>query len=73
MDKEFDIERSEYEEHVQDIKKRKRRLKILQDSVLIKKIKSDLIREKRSAKRSERSKLRAYLKEQVNKFSDEKL
>lgn len=56
--KEFDIERHEYEEHIQDIKRRKRSLKMLQDPNLIKKIKSDLTREKRSAKRSEKDKLK---------------
>jgi membrane protease subunit (stomatin/prohibitin family) len=66
--KEFDIERSGYDEKVQSIKKRKRSLKMLQDPDMIKRIKKDLTKEKRSAKRGERSKLNIYLKEEIDKY-----
>ena len=71
---EFDIERREYEERVQSIKKRKRSLKILQDPDMIKRIKKDLAKEKRSAKRGEKSKLDIYIyiKEEINKYESRK-
>lgn len=66
--KEYDIERSGYEEKIQSIKKRKRSLKMLQDPEMIKRIKKDLKREQRGAKRSERNDLREWLKEEVENF-----
>ena len=66
--KEFDIERPEYYEKVESIKKRKRSLKMLQDPDMIKKIKKDLTREKRSAKHSEKFKLREWIKEEVENY-----
>jgi hypothetical protein len=66
--KEFDIERSGYDEKIEDIKKRKRKLKMLQDPDMIKRIKKDLKREQRNAKHSERNELRNWLKEEVRNF-----
>ncbi len=56
-----------YEEKVQDIKKRKRALRHVQDSGLVKKMKGDLKREQRSVKRSDKNELRKFLKEEINK------
>ena len=47
------------DEKIQDIKRRKRRLKLLQDPELVKKSKRDLKREYRGVKRSEKN----FLKE----------
>jgi hypothetical protein len=66
--KEFDIERSGYDEKIEDIKKRKRKLKMLQDPDMIKRIKKDLKREQRSAKHSEKNDLKNWLKEEVRNF-----
>jgi len=66
--KDFDIERSGYDEKIEDIKKRKRKLKMLQDPDMIKKIKKDLKREQRSAKHSERNELREWIKEEVENY-----
>jgi len=68
--KEFDIERSGYDEKVQSIKKRKRSLKMLQDPDMIKRIKKDLTKEKRSAKHSERNELREWLKGEVANYKN---
>jgi hypothetical protein len=56
-----------YEEKVQDIKKRKRALRHVQDSSMVKKMKSDLKREQRGIKRSDKNELRKFLKEEINK------
>lgn len=64
MDNQF---KGTYEEKVQDIKKRKRALRHVQDSGLVKKMKGDLKREQRSVKRSDKNELRKFLKEEINK------
>ena len=56
-----------YEEKVQSIKKRKRALRFIQDSNMVKKIKKDLKREQRGAKRSEKHELREWIKNELNK------
>jgi predicted secreted Zn-dependent protease len=56
-----------YEEKVQDIKKRKRSLRFIQDPNMVKKIKKDLKREQRGAKRSERHELREWIKNELNR------
>ena len=56
-----------YEEKVQSIKKRKRALRFIQDPNMIKKIKKDLKREQRGAKRSEKHELREWIKNELNK------
>lgn len=66
--KEFDIERSGYDEKIQDIKKKKRSLKKLQDPEMIKRIKKDLKREQRNAKHSEKNELREWLKDEVRNY-----
>lgn len=52
-------------EKIQDIKKKKRKLKLLQDPSLVKKIKSDLKREYRATKRSEKNYLKEWIKTQI--------
>jgi predicted secreted Zn-dependent protease len=56
-----------YEEKVQDIKKRKRALRFIQDPNMVKKIKKDLKREQRGVKRSEKHELREWIKNELNK------
>jgi hypothetical protein len=69
--KEFDIERSEYDEKVEEIRKKKRKLRDIQEPGLVKKIKKDLKAEQRSAKRSERNELKNYIKDQIDKYGEE--
>jgi hypothetical protein len=52
-------------EKIQDIKRRKRRLKLLQDPELVKKSKRDLKREYRGVKRSEKNFLREWIKNEI--------
>lgn len=66
--KDIDITRIEYDEKIQSIKKRKRSLKMLQDPNMIKKIKKDLEREKRSAKRGDKNNIKKYIKDQIEKY-----
>ena len=58
------------EEKIEDIKKRKRSLRHVQDSAIVKKLKSDLKREYRGAKRSMKNSLKTYIKEEVEKFKN---
>lgn len=66
--KEYDIERSGYEDKIEEIRKKKRSLKKLQDPEMIKRIKKDLKREQRGYKHSEKNELREWLKEEVRKY-----
>lgn len=66
--KEYDIERYEYEEKIQSIKKRKRGLKIIQDPNIIKKIKKDLKTEQRSAKRGDNNKCKLYIQSEIDNY-----
>jgi hypothetical protein len=68
--KEFDIERSEYDDKVEEIRKKKRKLRDIQEPGLVKKIKKDLKAEQRAAKRSNKNALRNYLKDEINKYDD---
>jgi len=68
--KEFDIERSEYDEKVEEIRKKKRKLRDIQEPGLVKKIKKDLKSEQRAAKRSERNNLKNYIKDQIDKYGE---
>jgi hypothetical protein len=56
-----------YEEKVQDIKKRKRALRHVQDPKLVKKMKKDLKREYRGAKHSEKNEIKKWIKIEANK------
>lgn len=68
--KEYDIERSDYDEKIESIRKRKRQLKKLQDPDMIKRIKKDLKREQRAAKRGDKSNLKKYIKEEIDKYEN---
>ncbi len=54
-----------YENKVQDIKKRKRSLRHVQDSGVVKKIKKDLKSEQGAAKRSEKMNLKNWINEEI--------
>lgn len=54
---------------IQDIKKRKRSLEMLQDPELKKKIRKDLKREYRAVKRSEKQNVEKQIKEEINKHN----
>lgn len=54
------------EDKIQDIKKRKRRLKLIQDPEHVKKTKRDLKREYRGVKRSEKNALREWIKNEID-------
>jgi hypothetical protein len=66
--KEYDIERSGYDEKIEEIRKKKRSLKKLQDPEMIKRIKKDLKKEQRNAKHSDKNDLREWLKEEVRNY-----
>lgn len=66
--KEYDIERSGYDEKIEEIRKKKRSLKKLQDPEMIKRIKKDLKKEQRNAKHSDKNELREWIKEEVNNY-----
>jgi hypothetical protein len=55
------------QDKIGEIKKRKRALRHIQDSGLVKKMKKDLKKEYRSAKHSERNEMKKWLKDEVNK------
>ena len=59
-----------YEDKVDDIRRRKRNLRNIEDPKLVKKMKGDLKREQRGAKRAERQNLDIFLKEEINKFKN---
>jgi hypothetical protein len=67
-DKEFDIERTAYDDKVEEIRKKKRKLRDIQEPDLVKKIKKELKREQRGAKRSANHELRNYLKDQIGEY-----
>lgn len=67
-DKEFDIERTSYDDKVEEIRKKKRKLRDIQEPDLVKKIKKELKREQRAAKRSSNNELRNYLKDEISNY-----
>ena len=56
---------------IQNIKKRKRSLKILIDPDLVKKIKKDLKREYRSVKRGEKNQLSKFIEQELKNKKNE--
>jgi len=54
-----------YEEKVESIRKRKRNLHKVEDPKMRKKIKADLKREQRGAKRSEKNSLKIWIKNEI--------
>ena len=57
---------------VQDIKKRKRNLKMLLDSTMIKKIKEDLKVERRSVKRAEKQNIKKVIQKEIEGYEQSK-
>jgi hypothetical protein len=55
------------QDKIVDIKKRKRSLRHIQDSGLVKKMKKDLKKEYRNAKHAEKNELKKWIKEELNK------
>jgi hypothetical protein len=55
-----------YENKVDEIRKKKRKLRHIQDAKKVKQIKEDLKREQRAAKRSMKSNLKNWIKDQIN-------
>ena len=68
MDNQFE---GSYEDKIQDIKKRKRALRHVQDSGMVKKMKADLKREQRGVKRSDKHALKNWIKDEINKHGYE--
>lgn len=52
-----------YHDKIQDIKKRKRKLRHIQDSKVVKKLKKDIKREQRSYKRAEKQNWKKKIKD----------
>ena len=52
-----------YHDKIQDIKKRKRKLRYIQDSKVVKKLKKDIKREQRSYKRAEKQNWKKKIKD----------
>jgi len=69
--KEFDIERTEYDDKVEEIRKQKRELRHIQEPGLVKKIKKDLKREQRAAKRGDKNNLKKYIKDEIDNYGEE--
>lgn len=69
--KEYDINRTEYDKKVEEIRVEKRSLRNVQEPGLVKKIKKDLKVTQRGAKRSDKQELNKYIKDQIEKFGDE--
>jgi hypothetical protein len=55
------------QDKIGDIKKRKRSLRHIQDSGIVKKMKKDLKKEYRSAKHAEKNEMKKWLKDEVIK------
>ena len=68
----YDYKRTEYDDKIQDIKRRKRQLHQLDDPILKKKIKKDLKTEQRGAKRSDRNKCKEYIKDEIQNYKNNK-
>ena len=62
-----------YDEKIQDIKKRKRSLKMLEDPSLKKKIRKDLEREKRSAKHAMKQNVNKIIKQEIEDYENREI
>lgn len=56
-----------YDKKLESIKKRKRKVYLIQDTKARKRIKDDLKREQRSCKRAEKQNLKKFIEEEINK------
>lgn len=59
-----------YEDKVESIRKRKRNLHRIEDPKMRKKIKADLKREQRGAKRSEKNSLKKWIEKEINGLNE---
>ena len=69
---EYDVNRREYDEKVEEIRQKKRKLRDIQEPELVKKLKKDLKREQRSEKRSDYNNLEIYIKEEIADYEFKK-
>ena len=70
-DNEYDINRGNYDKKVEEIRKKKRKLRDIQEPGLVKKIKKDLKVEQRGYKRSEKQDLNKYIKGQIDDYNQD--
>lgn len=59
-----------YEDKIQSIKKRKRNLNLIEDPKMRKRIKEDLKREQRGAKRSNKNTIKKMIENEINGLND---
>lgn len=57
-----------YDQKIESIRKRKRKLYLVEDPRVRKRIKADLKREQRAAKRSEKNCLKEMIKNEINEY-----
>ena len=60
-----------YEQKIESIKKRKRKLHIIQEPKVRKRMKDDLNREARSAKRSSKNSMKKYIDNEINGLNND--
>ena len=70
---EFDINRKSYDDKTEEIRKKKRKLRDIQEPGLVKKIKKDLKVEQRGYKRYEKQELKKYLKDQIDYYTNDSI
>lgn len=59
-----------YNKKLESIKKRKRKVHLIQEPNVRKRIKADLKREQRGAKRSEKNSLKKWIEDEINDLND---
>lgn len=59
-----------YEQKIESIRKRKRKLHLIQEPKVRKRIKADLKREQRGAKRSSKNSLKKWMENEINELND---
>lgn len=59
-----------YNQKLDSIKKRKRKVHLIQEPNVRKRIKADLKREQRGAKRSEKNSLKKWIEDEINDLND---
>ena len=59
-----------YNRKLESIKKRKRKVHLIQEPNVRKRIKADLKREQRGAKRSEKNSLKKWIEDEINDLND---
>lgn len=59
-----------YEQKIESIKKRKRKLHLILEPSMRKRIKEDLKREQRGAKRSNKNSIKTWINNEINRLGD---